>query len=325
MNSAITFQLSEPGSSLQRDPVMSEYLRSYGFPLPPTVRYGFTRIDSPQAHERVNLFGQAWLPEGAKGTVLLIHGYSEHSGNYAQLVHDLVNARYAVAAMDLRGHGLSEGPRGHVGTPHTYAEDIEAFAAHVIPILAPHRPIFIWAHSLGSLIGLQLLLRKKLFMAPLAGIFSSALLGYPPLSGLQKILAAFAPVMSKLLPTLPVSHGISSTSLSHDEEYLAKRFEDPLVNHVSSPRWFTATKESMRELQEHAKEFQDLSPSLFLLAGDEKITNLNEARKFAFQAYGSMKHKVIEFPGYYHELEKEPGIRNRVISESLAWLNSHQR
>jgi hypothetical protein len=53
------------------------------------------------------------------------------------------------------------------------------------------------------------------------------------------------------------------------------------------------------------------------------VTNLNEARRFAFHAYGSLKHKVIEFPGYYHELEKEKGVRDRILSESLAWIRSH--
>lgn len=319
----INFQLSEPGSTQQRDPVMSEYLRSYELPLPPQIRYGFTRLDSPQKSDRVNLFGQAWLPEGARGLVVLVHGYSEHSANYAQLIQALVRAKFAVAALDLRGHGLSEGPRGHAGSPETYAEDVEAFVSHVFPSLTPNKPLFLWAHSLGGMIGLQILLRNKLPVTLSGAVFTSPLLGFPELFGTQKFLANFASIVAKFFSTLPIQHGIASTILSHDEEYLARRIEDPLINAVSTPGWFVAIRAAMKELHARSKEFQHLAPTNLLLAGDEKVTNLNEARKFAFHAYGTMKHKVIEFPGYYHELEKEPGVRDRIISETIGWFQNH--
>ena len=48
-----------------------------------------------------------------------------------------------------------------------------------------------------------------------------------------------------------------------------------------------------------------------------------DARRFAFRAFAGQRHKVIEFPGMYHELEKEPEVRNRVVSETIAWFRSH--
>jgi alpha-beta hydrolase superfamily lysophospholipase len=317
------FKLSDPSATLAPDPVMLEYLRCYELPQPPSVRYGFLRFNSPQPKERIGLFGQAWVPPHAIGTVLLIHGYSEHTGNYARLIRDFVQARLAVVALDLRGHGLSEGPRGHLADPHHYAEDIESFLSEVFPQTLPHRPLYLFGHSLGGLIGLQLLLRGRLPVTPSAAIFTSPLLGLPELSGSQKILGALAPLVAMALPTLPIDHGISPQVLSHDEEYLGRRLEDPLIGRNTTPRWFLAVKKAVAEVQAHAKDFQSLSPTLFLLAGEEKVTNLNEARKFAFHAYGSLKHKVVEFPGYYHELEKERGVRDRVISEAIAWIRSH--
>jgi acylglycerol lipase len=318
-----TFKLSDPGSSLAPDPAMSEYLRCYEFPQPPSVRYGFRRFESPQAHDRVNLFGQAWLPNHAVGTVLLMHGYAEHGGNFAQLVREFLDARLAVALLDMRGHGLSEGPRGHLDSPNAYAEDAEAFLAGVFPHLLPNRPLFLWGHSLGALVGLQLLLRKNLPARPHAAVFTSPLLGYPELVGRQKILAGLAPAVAAILPTLPIAHGIPPQNLSHDQNYLDRRQQDPLICRVSTPRWLLSVRKAMNEVQKQVREFQNLCPTLLLLAGDERVTNLNEARRFAFQAYAGMKHKVIEFPGYFHELEKETDIRPRIVAESLAWLKSH--
>lgn len=319
----IHLKLSEPGASLVQDAAMNEYLGCYGFPQPPHVRFGFFRFPSPQANDRVSLLGQAWLPSHAQGTILLVHGFSEHTGNYAKLIEDFTNARYAVIMMDLRGHGLSEGPRGHVGTPVTYAEDLEMFFEHSFGHIIPNRPLYIWGHSLGALTALQFIHRKKISITPKAVVLSSPFLGFPELSGAQKILTFFAPLMAKILPTLPISHNISSQVLSHDEAYLARRYEDPLISSVASPKWFISTRESIQNIHKVAKDFQNLAPTLLLLAGDEMVTNLNEARRFAFAAYAGMKHKVIEFPGYYHELEKEPDIRDRIVSESISWFNSH--
>src|SRR3989344_9571751 len=127
MAGSAAFKLSGPGAALAQDPAISEYLRCYGFPLPPEVRYGFIRFPSTQENARVSLFGQAWVPAHAIGTLLFLHGYSEHSGNYGRLIRNFTDAQFAVAALDLRGHGLSEGARGHLETSTAYAEDVEFF------------------------------------------------------------------------------------------------------------------------------------------------------------------------------------------------------
>lgn len=319
----IAFKLSDPGVSLAQDPAMMEYLRSYEFPCPPDIRYGYCRIESPQAKDRVNLFGQAWVPAHPLGTVALFHGYGEHGGNYSRLVRDFVEARYAVVLMDLRGHGLSEGPRGHVPNSLTYAEDWEHFLGHVLPMVLPNLPLYIWGHSLGALTALQVTRRQSLPLTPRGAVLTSPLLGFPVLTGMQKMLAQLAPLLAKLLPSVPVAHGIPPSTLSRDEEYLARRFEDPLIGKVSTPLWFISMREAVRVMQAQADDFQALAPTLLLLAGDELVTNLNESRKFAFRAYAGLKHKVIEFPGHLHELEKEKDIRPRIVSESIAWFRSH--
>lgn len=319
----VPFKLSDPGTNLGSDPALSEYLRCYSLPTPPDVRYGYVRFESPQEKARVSLFGQAWLPAGATGTVLLTHGFSEHSANYSQLIKDFLGAKLAVAAMDLRGHGLSEGARGYVETPHTYVEDLEAFASQVISQLTPNRPLYVFGHSLGALITMQALLRGKMPMRPHAAACLSPFLGFPELNGIQKFMASLAPLLAKILPSFPVSHGLHPENLSHNKEYLSQRAQDPLIVTVATPRWLMSCRAAVAEVQSNAKEFQHLAPMLFLLAGDERITNLNDSRRFAFHALANMHHKVIEFPGYRHEIEKETEIRPRVVSECVSWFQSH--
>jgi lysophospholipase len=317
------FRLSDPGSSLALDPAMAEYLRAYGLPQPPLARYGYARIASPQERSRVALLTQAWVPAHAIATVLLVHGYSEHAAIYSRLIRDFVEARFAVIALDLRGHGLSEGPAGHCPTPLTYAEDVEKIVTEIFPNALPNSPLFLWAHSLGAMTALQVLHRGRLPVRPAAAAFTSPLLGFPELRGVQKLLAKVAPLLAKAAPALPVAHGIPPTDLSHDETYLARRHEDPLVRRVATPRWLESAKAAVAELQHQAGDFAALCPTLLMLAGDERVTNLGESRRFAFRAYAGQRHKVIEFPGMFHELEKEPSARPRVVSESIAWFRSH--
>ena len=318
---AIPFQLSDPGVPLGLDPAMREYLLCYNFPQPPAFRYGYTRFESQQTRDRVLLFGQAWLPEHALGTIFLQHGYGEHSGNFPLLVQNLLQANFAVAAMDLRGHGLSQGPRAHLSDPNFYAEDLQQFISGVVPVLLPNKPIFLWAHSLGALVALQVILQNKPSIK--SAVLTSPLLGFPPLVGAQKVLASLVPILAKLVPSFPIAHGIQDRFLSHDQKYLAVREHDPLILQNTTPLWFQSISSAVSRIQESGKAFQNLCPTLLLLAGDEHVTNLTESRKFAFQAYSSSRHKVIEFPGYYHELEKELELRERVVAESIAWLRMH--
>lgn len=317
------FKFSEPGAPLTRDPSVREYLQTYQLPIPPQVRYGHVRFPSPQENYRVGLFGQAWAPEHSVGTVVLLHGLSEHSGNYGQLIQDFCAAHLSVATLDLRGHGLSEGPRGHTDTPECYAEDVEQFLRVVLPTLNPNRPLFFFGHSMGGLIALHLLLRKNIATQPRAIALTSPFLGFPEIKGPQKILSALAPLVNCIAPSLAISHGIADESLTHDTAYLARRAEDPLVSIKVSPRWLLSTRKLMEEVQARAGEFAELCPAYMLLASDERVVNLEAARSFGTRAFSGRQHRIAEFPGFRHELEKEPKIRSRIVGEVISWFLSH--
>lgn len=62
----------------------------------------------------LRLFGREWMPGGPpKAAVCLAHGFGEHIGRWAQAGEYFAARGFAVAAIDLRGHGRSEGRRGH--------------------------------------------------------------------------------------------------------------------------------------------------------------------------------------------------------------------
>ena len=62
----------------------------------------------------LQLFDQSWQPEDqTRAVVCLIHGIGEHSGRYVHVADRSTKAGYAIFTFDLRGHGKSEGLRGH--------------------------------------------------------------------------------------------------------------------------------------------------------------------------------------------------------------------
>ncbi|HZQ35871.1 MAG TPA: alpha/beta fold hydrolase, partial [Dehalococcoidia bacterium] len=84
--------------------------------------------DSFTSTDGLRLFERLWLPDGEPiALVGIVHGYAEHSGRYKHVGQALAAAGFAVAALDLRGHGRSEGDRANVKTFGLYLNDVRRF------------------------------------------------------------------------------------------------------------------------------------------------------------------------------------------------------
>ena len=54
-------------------------------------------------------------PEGeTKGIIFFIHGFQSYANRQAHLAHDFSKAGYDFFAMDMRGHGKSEGAIAYI-------------------------------------------------------------------------------------------------------------------------------------------------------------------------------------------------------------------
>ena len=107
------------------------------------------------------LFGREWLPDQAPlGVVCLVHGLGEHTGRYTHLANALTAEGYALAGYDLRGHGRSEGKRGHASSYEALLDDIELLLKAVNEQFSGS-PTFLYGHSLGGNLVLNYVLRRK--------------------------------------------------------------------------------------------------------------------------------------------------------------------
>src|SRR5512141_2118447 len=102
-----------------------------------------------------DIYTQAWLPDdGPQAIMLIVPGLGDHSGRYGNYVSYFVPRGYALYSFDTRGHGRSSGTRGHIARFDRYVEDIDRRAAQARSDW-PVAPLFVLAHSLGSLMGLS--------------------------------------------------------------------------------------------------------------------------------------------------------------------------
>ena len=86
----------------------------------------------------------------SKITVLLLHGVLANSYTYNKMAGLLREALQAeVIAIDLRGHGQSEGVPGDISTLNQYAEDLDDIISSV-KIEKPDQTILLAGHSMGG-------------------------------------------------------------------------------------------------------------------------------------------------------------------------------
>lgn len=194
---------------------------------------------------------QRWRPDaGLKAAIAVVHGFGEHSGRYANLIGHFVPRGYSVSGYDLRGHGLSPGKRGAIRSWQEFREDTRAFFSHVAG-LESGAPLFLYGHSMGGLIVLDLALHSPEGMK---GVISSGpALGKP---GVSPLLLALSRVLSTIAPGLTLKTGLDATALSRDPSVVKAYQEDPLVHSLASARLGTELENTAKWVHAHAAELR---------------------------------------------------------------------
>jgi len=148
-------RLLTPGSPVLLSPAEDAYLRHYGIHFTEQVaglahHFGVVESDSHR------IAAHLWVPAGATGTAIVIHGYYDHTGLYGNLVRHLIDRGLAVLAFDLPGHGLSTGAPATIETFDHYVRAFDACLA----ALGAHlpKPWCLFGQSTGGAVAMEWLL-----------------------------------------------------------------------------------------------------------------------------------------------------------------------
>lgn len=264
------------------------------------------------AVEHHHLPGAAGPP---RGHAVVVHGFGEHLGRYGTLVRALTDGGVLCSLYDQRGHGTSEGQRGHVGRFASYREDLGRVFEHsglAGPSSSKSPPRLLLGHSIGGLIALDYTLEhpEQVDLLVLSAPFLGSGFWSPPWA-----IALLRP-LAWLVPRLPIPSPLKVSHLTRDEGEREAVRQDPLTFRRTTPRWVTELWQAQRRV---AGRVQDLStPALVLLGSADPVADPEVTRRL-FARFGSQDKTLRIYPGMLHEPLHEVG-RDEVISELVGWV-----
>ncbi len=117
--------------------------------------YSWTSADG------LKLFAQSWMPQGNPRAIInYVHGFKDHSNRFSHWAIKLTKEGFGVIAIDLRGHGRSEGRRGYADSFERYLQDVGVLCNYSRNNYPGIRQI-LYGHSLGGNIVTNYLISGK--------------------------------------------------------------------------------------------------------------------------------------------------------------------
>lgn len=266
------------------------------------------------SRDGLKLHGQAWLPDGEPEAVIcLVHGLGEHIGRYHHVATYFASEGIAVFGMDLRGHGRSEGKKGHTPSYDLLLEDVEDLMkkARVEYIEAP---MFLYGHSMGGNIVASFLTARKTLELQ-GAILSSPFLRLatdPP-----QAMLWLAKTMRKIWPSFTAPNGVDYRNISSIEAEALKYKNDPLIHDRISAKLSLSLIEAGEKAIETAGELN--IPLLAFHGGADAITSASATQEFVskatpyatFHLWKTSKHET------HYDVERE-----QVLRLALDWMRT---
>ncbi len=221
----------------------------------------------------LQLHWKAWEASDPRLCLLIIHGLGEHSGRYADFARFLTGTGITVFSFDLRGHGRSEGLRGHVEAFPRFLEDLLALEGEMEGLVGRSLPKALMGHSLGGLIGLR---RLQTFSGPfIGGVFSAPWLETAQPDWVRRLGRG----LGWALPEFPFPSGIGVGGLTRDPEMQKSIKADPLIHRRITGRLFREAERVQLEVLRNRGRMN--LPLLFLVPEKDPVARSSVTEGFA--------------------------------------------
>lgn len=252
-----------------------------------------------------------WEPDAPTALCFVLHGYADHARRYEQLATALAERGIAAWAPDLRGHGLSGGPRADVRAFHDFVRDL-AFVADLARTRHPGLPTLLFGHSAGGATALAYVLEHPGAVRALAVSGPYLRPAQDPPGWLRGLVARLA----RVAPGLPVQP-LAATLISRDRSFVDAYRTDPLVYHgwVKARMAHELIEVGPRVL---ARAGELTLPLLIVQGGADGLAHPDGARALAAAA-ASQDLTLRVLDGVFHEpLSSEDG--DVLAGEIADWL-----
>ncbi|MDY6845822.1 MAG: alpha/beta hydrolase [Chloroflexota bacterium] len=257
---------------------------------------------------------RAWISDHnqARGIIHLLHDLGEHSAYFSHVAECFCENGYHFLALDLRGHGLSDGRRGHTPSYTHLMNDIAYFIrCSNEKLKLTQLPIILYGHGFGGNLVLNYILRRQ---PHIAGVIATSPMLAPPFK-VSKLKTAALKIIANIFPRHKFRNRMKSEYLSRDIA-LAQAYSDDVFNH----NYVTARLglEIFRRGKYAIDNAHQWNLPLLLLHGTEdRICAPSASQIFAKKA-GSFVDLVL-LESFYHEIHND--LQNDfVIEKMLDWV-----
>lgn len=259
----------------------------------------------------LTLFTRAWMTEKpAKALVVIVHGIGEHCGRYKHVAQIFNDYGFHVFSYDQRGHGKSEGPRGHTPSNQHLMDDLSLAIQQARLLAGSELPLFLYGHSMGGLEVLYYGLQKP------AGI-KGCIVTAPSIkiASTDPFKIFLAKTLNPILPKLTLPTGLDVTALSRDPQVIKDYQNDPLVHDLASTRLGMFIIGGAGEVLEKASTWN--LPLLLMHGSEDRLADISGSQEFFAKLTGDVTFKP--WTGMYHEIHNEPE-QLQVIRTAADWM-----
>ena len=265
------------------------------------IDYGVNRKGNRQTRRQ-------WLTDGPpRALVLMIHGIAEHSGRYEAVGAQFVAAGIGAVAIDQRGHGTTEGPKGHVETFDGFLDDVEDQLAEMRSIGVP---IILLGHSMGGLVSTAYTISDR--AKPDLLVLSGPLLG-TDLPGWQITAVS---KLAQLSPKLFLGPPFDTEVLSRDPEVGKAYNADPLIKPGGSANLFLHLMTTMKATAARVNELT--IPTLCLHGGDDELVPASASEVLI--GLPGVERRLL--PNLRHEVFNEPE-GPELVASVIEWIDAN--
>jgi len=243
--------------------------------------------------------------------LVVVHGLKDHGQRYGELASRAKARGVATYAVDLRGHGRSEGRRAWVGRFEEYLSDLDVVLGEVSS-RHPGLPQYLFGHSMGGAIVTRYVLDRD---AKVAGVILSAPALRPP-ANVSAAAVAITKFLGIVAPRAAVFR-LPNADFSRDPSVVQAMEVDPLISQAPAPaRTAAELLRTMAWIRSREGGFS--APVLAMHGSADKLTHPEGSLAFIASVTSASK-TLRSYPGLYHDLLHEPE-RETVLGDIEAWL-----
>lgn len=261
------------------------------------------------------LIGEQFQPEAdCHAVVVIVHGFGEHQGRYEPAALRLAGSGFAIFTFDLRGHGHRLSDRTRRQRFSDFTDDLAGLVGSISGRF-PGKSIFLWGHSMGSVVLLDLALHRPQHVT---GCITTGC----PLKSIPKAVRALGGLgsaLTGLVPAWSFNAGLKPRLLSHDTVVQADYANDPLVTAKMTLNLAFEFGRAIDTVVDEAARIR--VPWLAIHGSEDEIAPVDGSREL-IERLGSPDKTLEIIQGARHEVHNEvPEYRDQFFKLITSWIN----